>query len=145
MVFIDVAATLLIALILGGMVFFAGVVAPMVFKALTPDAAGAFLRAFFPLYYKVLAAASGVAAVLLSVAISVWTAALMLIVAGLFAFSLMILTPRINDARDAWLCGDSAARIRFGRLHGASVAINLAQMIIVLVVFLALTTPWFRI
>ena len=41
-----------VACLLGGMLFFPSVVAPVVFKALPEEQAGAFLRAMFPRYYS---------------------------------------------------------------------------------------------
>ncbi len=135
---IATAAKLFTALVLGAMVFFAALVAPMVFRVLPEDVAGRFLRAFFPMYYKVLAGIAGLAAVAAAVAGPVWVAIVLAVVAALFLAALLGLMPRINAARDAWLAGDQAARRRFGRLHGLSVAVNGTQMIAVLVVFLAL-------
>lgn len=50
--------------------------------------------------------------------------------------------PQINVARDLQLSGDNAPRRRFGMLHGFSVALNFAQLVIaayVLYRFLDLT------
>ena len=54
---------LLTGLLLGGMIFFAFVFAPLVFKMLPADTAGACIRQIFPAYYQVFAAASVLAAV----------------------------------------------------------------------------------
>lgn len=134
------AAKLLTALVLGAMVFFAAVVAPTVFRALPEDMAGRFLRALFPLYYRVLALTVGTAAFATAIAGPGWTAIALFIVAALFILGLFVLTPRINAARDAWIAGDRTARKRFGQLHTLSVMINLFQLVAVLIVFLALTS-----
>lgn len=118
------------ALLLGSMVFFALVVAPNVFRVLEPRVAGQFLRALFPIYYvwgAGLAAAGAVA--FLPIA---WEAGVILaLVAAGFVFSRQALMPRINAYRDLELAGDASARRPFQRLHGLSVAINLAQMVLV--------------
>jgi hypothetical protein len=48
----------------------------------------------------------------------------------LFAFSLWVLTPRINDAKDNDL------KKRFGYLHGLSVVINLVQLVVLIYLIL---------
>ncbi len=121
------------ALLLGAMVFLAVVVAPTVFRALDARHAGAFLRRLFPVYYVFGAGMAAAAAIaLLPVA---WEAALVLaVVAAGFVFARQGLMPRINAYRDAELAGDAAAKVPFARLHRLSVAINLAQMILVALV-----------
>ncbi|WP_439576395.1 DUF4149 domain-containing protein [Elioraea sp.] len=121
------------ALLLGGMVFFAFVVAPTVFRALEAKAAGAFLRRLFPVYYVWGTGMAGAAAIaLVPVA---WEAAIVLatVTAG-FVFAHQALMPRINAYRDAELAGDASAKRPFTRLHALSVAINLAQMLLVALV-----------
>ena len=41
----------LVSLVLGVMLFFSFVLAPMIFKVLPPDNASVFVRAIFPYYY----------------------------------------------------------------------------------------------
>ena len=121
------------ALLLGAMVFFAAVVAPSVFRALEPRHAGAFLRRLFPVYY-VFGAGMAAAAVIALLPVA-WEAALvMAVVASGFVFSRQTLLPRINAERDAALAGDTSAEVPFARLHRLSVAINLAQMVLVALV-----------
>lgn len=121
------------ALLFGGMVFFAFIVAPNVFRALGPQHAGAFLRRLFPVYYVFGAGMAGAAAIaLVPVA---WEAALvMAVVASGFVFSRQGLMPRINAYRDAELAGEASAKQPFARLHRLSVVINLAQMVLVALV-----------
>ncbi|MEO1282978.1 MAG: DUF4149 domain-containing protein, partial [Pseudomonadota bacterium] len=67
------------ALIVGAMLFFSGVIAPLVFKVLQADDAGRFLRAMFPLYYVVLgvtAVLGSVVAVLAGQSLAAWLFAL---------------------------------------------------------------------
>jgi hypothetical protein len=117
----------------GSMVFFAVVVAPKVFQVLPPDQAGTFLRAFFPNYYLwglAVAAASTLIAVWTSWTISLACAA----VALLFVYARQILMPKINDARDAQLRGESGAGGRFKQLHLQSVIVNGFQLLVLVVV-----------
>ncbi len=51
-----------------------------------------------------------------------------------------VLMPAINRARDRQIAGEAAARRRFGVLHGASVVLNLVQ-IVVLAAVLATLAP----
>jgi hypothetical protein len=130
-------ASLLVALALGGMVFFAAVYAPVIFRTLAPEPAGRLLRALFPVYYKVNAGLTGLAAACLALRPEGW---LLAAVCALFLASMLLLMPRINRARDLWVAGDEDARRRFNRLHRGSVAINVVQMVVLLGVFLRLAT-----
>ena len=123
--------TLLCAAMLGVMIFFGGVVAPTVFNALPAEAAGTFLRRIFPRYYDVLTVTAVIAALL---AIGSWSGLVLALVVGLFVIARFWLMPKINAARDASLKGDAVAKRRFGTLHGASVAINLSQMVALAVI-----------
>lgn len=121
------------ALLLGGMVFFAVVVAPTVFRALEPQSAGTFLRRLFPVYYVWGATLAGAGAFAL-VPVSWEAAVVMAVVAAAFVFSRHALMPRINAYRDAEFAGDASAHAPFARLHRLSMAINLAQMLLVALV-----------
>jgi len=127
--FIDIAA-LFAAAVLGAMLFFAAVVAPLVFAHFPEADAGAFIRRLFPRYYDVLAVVTALGSLF---ALGSNVGALMSAVMVLFVFSRFWLMPRINAARDAGREG------RFALFHRASVIINLGQMAaLVGVVFLAL-------
>lgn len=104
----------------GIMLFFTVVVAPTVFKVLPVEWSSKYVRNFFPKYYACLGlitsvciftAPDGVSKILLASC------------ALLFAFTLFYLTGKINQAKDQ---GQSR---RFHLLHGASVVINLFQLI----------------
>jgi hypothetical protein len=111
--------TLLVAANVGVMLFFTIVVAPVVFKVLPQDWAAAYVRAFFPRYFAFLGVTSVLAAFF---AAEATLQAALSLCAALFFFSLWVLTPRINQARDA---GKSRT---FGVLHGLTVALNIAQL-----------------
>ena len=120
--------------LIGSMVFFAAVIAPLVFKVLEPEPAGMFLRQVFPRFYRFgLIVASIAAALAVSDAPS---AALTFACVGLaFLLSDQVLTPAINRARDAHLAGDEASGIRFEKLHKLSVRIFSCQALALLVGF----------
>jgi len=110
---------LLVAAIVGIMVFFSVAVAPTIFKVLPQEWAGIYVRAFFPKYYAVLGVLSSIAAWL---ALDTAATAVLGSCAALFFFSLWILTPRINYARDRH------NKRMFNLLHGLSLIINLGQL-----------------
>lgn len=122
----------------GSMLFFALVVAPTVFRALPAEQAGPFLRALFPRYYL-----WGLVAALLTTLLALWANAggpvivACATVTVLFVFARQNLMPAINRARLRQLDGDEAAASRFRRLHGASVLVNLLQLLL-----LAAATVW---
>lgn len=104
----------------GIMLFFTIVVAPTVFRVLPIEWSSKYVRNFFPKYYAslglittacIFTAPDGVGKILLAIC------------ALLFAFNLTYLTGKINEAKD-----QNQDR-RFHLLHGASVVINLFQLI----------------
>lgn len=120
------------ALLLGGMVFFALVVAPTVFSALAAEPAGQFLRSLFPRYYLYLIVLSAPLAVALLPASGGAAASF----GGVTLSTLWVrqrLMPRINRARDQMLEGDRHARALFARGHRLSVIINMLQLLVVVV------------
>lgn len=128
-----VAALVLVAALFGGMLFFAALFAPMVFRKLPREDAAAFMRAFFPTYHRTM----GVVALLAILPLAPqWSygpevATLAAVAAG-FIFANTVLRPRIDAARDS---GD---RRLFRGLHRASVIINMAQLVAVTVVLVRL-------
>ncbi|SLN76920.1 DUF4149 domain-containing protein [Oceanibacterium hippocampi] len=132
---LHVLASLLCALLLGGMVFFTFVVTPTVFRRLEQPARGAFLEAILPVYYRVM----GLLA--LAAALPVWyrSEAWILFAVGIgFVVADRLLRPRIARHRPGRERGEPAATAAFRRLHGASMVLNLAQLVLVLGVFLRL-------
>ncbi len=126
---------------LGGMLFFAGGVAPQVFRALPAAEGGRFLRRLFPVYYLVFGAATALAA-LVAGAGGLWReAALLALVAGGFAVARQGLMPRINALRDRALAGEAEAHGAFEALHRTSVWLNGFQLLalIAIAVLLART------
>lgn len=121
-----------VLLLLGGMLFFPIVVAPIVVTSLPEREAGQFLRSMFPRYYLFMIFFSVLAFGLYQSAAGseVSTAAVVcLLVAVSTLWVRQSLVPRINDARDAQLAGDADAAAKFDRGHKLSVAINILQLV----------------
>jgi hypothetical protein len=132
---LNVIAAYADATLFGAMVFFAAGVAPVVFKALDPEAGGKFLRAVFPAYYLVVILSSGLAALVhydQRVAAAAYAAVCVSTI-----WVRQSLVPAINRWRDAELAGDAAAAAKFNAGHRLSVIINVVQMITVAVVIAA--------
>ena len=126
-------ANALVLMLLGAMLFFPSVVAPVVFTSLPEAQAGAFLRSMFPRYYSFMIALSLIAALLFLVATdeSAEQAAMVCLFVGVSTLWVrQWLLPRINAARDAQLAGDAEAGRRFDRDHKLSVGINLLQLVL---------------
>ena len=118
------------ALCLGGMVFFAACVAPLVFSRLAPEHAGRFIRAMFPVYYLYVFGMSAAAAVAL-LPLSGTAAGLMAVVAAITLWLRQVLMKRINRLSDMAQAGDAAAKRQFDRMHRLSVIMNVLQMAVV--------------
>lgn len=123
-------AVLATASVFGGMAFFSFVLAPLVFRVLEKEAASAFLRAAFPLYYAVMAGGTAVSA-LSSAYDNASNAITMACVTAVFVGLRQILVPAINRHRDGRAAGDATATAVFRRLHGLSVLINMIQLVVV--------------
>ena len=109
----------LVAANTGIIIFFSGVITPIVFKKLESQQASSYLRAFFPRLYITLF----VTTVIAGVAAFDKTAQLILsVVAILFIVSFWPLTPAINNATD------TGKIIKFKVLHSVSVFILVGQL-----------------
>ncbi len=121
------------ACLLGGMVFFAAILAPLVFTKLDGATAARFIRATFPRYYLYVAVAALLGAVGL-----IWadrmSGIVLLAVALLTVWLRQGLMPTLNRLRDAGLAGDAASNARFDVMHRVSVGVNMVQMLAVLLV-----------
>ncbi len=124
---LHVAALLALALLLGGMVFFAGVVAPKVFTRLPMEYAGPFIRALFPRYYLYLLVTSGLCAAALSIE-RPGDAAIMAVVALVMLWLMLGLMPAINRRSDRAQAGKDGAKQAFDRAHRLSVIVNVLQL-----------------
>ena len=114
--------------LIGFMLFFVIVVSPVVFKTLPQDEAARFLRAVFPRLFLV-----GLFSSLVMVILSLLSEERdLIIISGLisvgFAINYFILTPKINEARDAVLAGDEQMGKKFKIFHLLSVLIFVSQI-----------------
>jgi len=114
----------LTAMILGIMLFFSFVIAPVVFTTLDEDNARKFIRRIFPFYYNVNLAISFIVLLtflfLSKFGIDFY---LILAITILFATSNYLLMPLINKYRD------EKQDKKFKYSHFISVAVNFVQMI----------------
>ena len=114
----------LIAMILGIMLFFSFVIAPVVFTTLDEDNARKFIRRIFPFYYNVNLAISFIVLLLFILLSKLGVDFyLILIITILFAISNYLLMPLINKYRD------EKQDKKFKYSHFISVVINFVQMI----------------
>lgn len=125
---INLIALFDIALLLGGMVFFAAVMAPLVFTRLPAQQAGIFIREVFPVYYLYVLVGSAIAALALYPR---WDAIWMAAVALATLWLRQWLMPRINTASDEARKGDEIAKRFFDQSHRFSVVINFIQILVV--------------
>ena len=130
-----------VACLLGGMLFFSSVVAPVVFKALPEEQAGAFLRAMFPRYYSFIILLGVAACVSYALAESGRGGSVLAPTVGITGLVVVStlwvkqsLLPKINAARDAELAGDASAGASFNTMHRLSVVINMVQLLALLAI-----------
>ncbi len=117
--------------ILGIMVFFSFVVAPVTFTTLNEENARKFIRKIFPFYYNVNLALSFLATALYVILNSYnLNFYLILSVSILFAVSNYILMPLINKFRD------EKKDKQFKYSHFLSVIINFIQILFLLIILL---------
>ena len=114
----------LTAMILGIMLFFSFVIAPVVFTTLDEDNARKFIRRIFPFYYNV---NLGISILILLIFLIISKIGMdfyiFLVITILFAVSNYILMPLINKFRD------EKEDKKFKYSHFISVIINFIQMI----------------
>ena len=117
--------------ILGIMVFFSFVVAPVTFTTLNEENSRKFIRKIFPFYYNVNLALSSLAT-LIYVILKSYNLKFYLIlsVSILFAVSNYILMPLINKYRD------QKKEKQFKYSHFLSVVINFIQILLLLVILI---------
>ena len=121
---IEQVSIYLIAMILGIMLFFSFVIAPVVFTTLDEDNARKFIRRIFPFYYNVNLAISFIVLLLFlflsKLGVDFY---LILLITILFVTSNYLLMPLINKYRD------EKQDKKFKYSHFISVVINFVQMI----------------
>ena len=121
----------LTAMILGIMLFFSFVIAPVVFTTLDEDNARKFIRRIFPFYYNVNLGLSLIVLLtflfLSKLGIDFY---LILAITLLFATSNYLLMPLINKYRD------EKQDKKFKQSHFVSVVINFVQIILLVIVLI---------
>lgn len=128
---------LIVAVILGGMIAFQVLFAPLIFIKLPSDVARPFIRKFFPFYYLYFGILSialvGIAYLLLSQDFGVWL--LLVYTASTLGFiiSRQVFMPLANKATDDGRQAD------FSRYHRITVLINTLQLIAMVFVLWLLT------
>ena len=127
----QLTAIYLTSAILGVMLFFSFVVAPVTFTALSEENARKFIRKIFPYYYNVNLVIS-ILITLIFVFIKSFHLDFFLIlsVTLLFALSNYVLMPLINKFRD------SNQDKNFKISHFVSVVINFLQMILLIIILI---------
>ena len=128
---LQLIAIYLTSAILGIMLFFSFVVAPITFTSLSEEDARKFIRRIFPYYYNVNLGIS-VIVTLIFVFIESFQLEffLILLVALLFALSNYVLMPLINKYRD----NNQDKKFKFS--HFISVVINFLQMIFLIIILI---------
>ena len=121
---IEQISVYLTSMILGIMLFFSFVIAPVVFTTLDENNARKFIRRIFPFYYNVNLGVSFIVLItfILSSKIGV-DFYIILVITVLFATSNYLLMPLINKYRD------EKQEKKFKYSHFVSVLINFVQMI----------------
>ena len=121
----------LTSIILGIMLFFSFVVAPVTFTTLDEENARKFIRKIFPYYYNVNLVISFLVLIIFIIlktfSLNFY---LILLVTLLFALSSFILMPLINKYRD------ESKEKKFKYSHFISVVINFLQMIFLVVILI---------
>ncbi|MCH2078520.1 MAG: DUF4149 domain-containing protein [Rhodobacteraceae bacterium] len=117
----DQIALLSTAILLGGMTFFSFGYAPVLFKLLSMEEVRPILRGTFPYYYAVVIGLSGLCTAL-ALGAGILPAALLALICASTLYARQILMHQINSA------ADREDKSLFGKLHGASVGIQLMQL-----------------
>jgi hypothetical protein len=119
----SIIAVLGLGALVGGMMFFGAIMAPLVFTRLPPEVAGPFIRAAFPRYYGFIIAGSLVALAGFLLQGRWGMAALSGVIAGVTLWLWLGWLPHLNALREA---GQQAA---FDRGHRLSVWLNGAELV----------------
>ena len=128
---------LVVAVILGGMVAFQVLFAPLIFIKLPNDVARPFIRKFFPFYYLYFGILSialvGITYLLLSQDFGIWLLVVNTASALGFFVSRQVFMPLANKATDEDRQAD------FNRYHRITVLINTVQLIAMVIVLWLIT------
>jgi hypothetical protein len=119
----NILAALGLAALVGGMLFFGAIMAPLVFTKLPPDVAGPFIRQAFPRYYAFIIVSSALGALGFLLRGRGFSAIALILIVVLTIWLWFWLIPHLNAVRDA---GNTAA---FDRGHRLSVWLNGLELI----------------
>jgi hypothetical protein len=118
-----ICATLGLALLVGGMIFFGAIVAPLVFTQLPIEVVGPFIRLIFPWYYGFIASAALLAMFGFSARRQRISAAILCAVLIAVLWAWLWLIPHLNAWREA------GQMTRFAIGHKISTWLNAAELI----------------
>ena len=124
-------STYMVSMVLGIMLFFSFVVAPVTFTVLDEENSRKFIRKIFPYYYTVNLAIS-ISVLICFIILKIFSLDFYLIlsVAVLFAVSNFVLMPLINKFRD------EKQDKKFKQSHFLSVVINFVQIILLVIILI---------
>jgi hypothetical protein len=126
----NILTALGLAALVGGMLFFGAVMAPLVFTKLPLDTAGPFIRAAFPRYYAFMIASSALAAVGFLLRGQAASAVVAVLLVAVTVWLWLWFMPHLDALRVA---GDT---LGFKRGHRLSVYINGAELLAALALLL---------
>ena len=121
---------ILLAALIGSMIFFMAVVSPSVFATLSTNASSKFLRTIFPRMFLFGFIITFLSLILSYISGNILNSILLVIVAVSFIINRNYLTPKINNFRDKELEGDEKASSNFKYMHLLSVLLFLLNFII---------------
>ena len=127
---------ILIAFLIGSMIFFSAVVSPSVFASLNSKGSSKFLRTIFPRMFLFGFLISLIGIILTFISSDFYNSIILAIIALSFIINRNYLTPLINNFRDKELEGDAVAAKKFKIMHFLSVllfVINFFFLILVII------------
>ena len=127
---------ILIAFLIGSMIFFSAVVSPSVFASLNSKGSSKFLRTIFPRMFLFGFLISLIGIILTFISSDFYNSIILAIIALSFIINRNYLTPLINKFRDQELEGDAVAAKKFKIMHFLSVllfVINFFFLILVII------------
>jgi hypothetical protein len=119
----NILSALGLAALVGGMLFFGAIMAPLVFTKLPPEFSGPFIRAAFPRYYGFIIGSALLGSVGFWLRGQAVSTIALLVVAAVTVWLWVWFIPHLNALRDA---GDM---VGFDRGHQFSVWVNGAELI----------------
>ena len=116
------------------MIFYSFGIAINVHRTLDKENAGKLLRKLFPIYFLWGLFISIVAEIIFLLNAKQEQAFIMALIVIGYLYSRQILVPKINKSRDLANEGDEKSKKDFNSLHFQSVAINLIQMLLLIII-----------